>query len=150
MSFSTASLRSAAVALGTCLAALAGPALANGTSDHVYSIDLQRDGIDGFVTIRNVSANKHVSALKIEPTKSSFSLSMAGWVSCEKPPAFAESLLVQDGTRMYFGTIGLGHGKVWEQQVLHEDTGAEEARERGREVVRAHGRARAETDRSDL
>lgn len=119
-SFSTASLRSATLALGTCLAALAGPALANGTSDHVSSIDLQRDGISGFVTIRNVSANKHVSAVKIEPTKSSFSLSMAGWVSCEKPPAFAESLLVQNGTKMYFGTIGLGHNKVWEQQVLHE------------------------------
>jgi hypothetical protein len=109
---------SAALALG--LAVLAGPALANQTSDHVYSIDLQRDGISGFVTIRNVSANKHVSAVKIEPTKSSVSLSMAGWVSCENPPAFAESLFVQNGTKMYFGTIGLGHDQVWEQQVLHE------------------------------
>ena len=118
--FSTAALRASAFALGTGLAAMSGPALAGQTSDHVYSIDLQHDGIDGFVTIRNVSANKHVSAVKIEPTKSSFSLAMAGWVSCEKPPAFAESLLVQNGTKMYFGTIGLGHGKIWEQQVLHE------------------------------
>jgi len=116
----TLTLRASAAGLALGLAAFASPASAAQTSDHVYSIDLSQDGISGFVTIQNVSANKHINAVKIEPTKPSFSLSMAGWVSCEKPPAFAESILHVGGTKMYFGTLGLGHEQVWEQQVLHK------------------------------
>ncbi|GAB4352504.1 MAG: hypothetical protein Kow00114_01230 [Kiloniellaceae bacterium] len=111
-----------ASALALCLTALAAfavPAVAGQTSDHVYSIDLSRDGIDGIVTLQNVSANKHVNAVKIEPTKPSFSLSMAGWVSCEKPPYGYGAYLDEAKTKLYFGRLGLANNQVVEQGVLH-------------------------------
>jgi hypothetical protein len=106
--------------LAFVLAALTAPALAGQTSDHVYSIQLAQDGISGTVVIQNVSANKHVNAVKIEPAQQNVSLSLSGWVSCEKPPALAESRLLKNGTKMYFGILGLGHEQVWVQNVLYE------------------------------
>ncbi|MEO3430405.1 hypothetical protein AAFN88_16225 [Pelagibius sp. CAU 1746] len=119
-SFKTFAQGASALALG--LAALTAPAQAGQTSDHVYSIQLSRDGISGTVVLKNTSANKHVNAVDIQPTKPNLSISLSGWVSCEKPPALAESRLSPNGTKMYFGTLGLGHGQVWEQNVLYEAT----------------------------
>ena len=117
-SFKTSATGAAALALG--YAAFTAPAAAGQTSDHVYSIQLSQDGISGNVVLKNTSANKHVNAVKIEPTKPTVSISMSGWVSCEKPPALYESYLAQNATKMYFGTLGLPHDKVWPLQVLHE------------------------------
>ncbi|MPZ10963.1 MAG: hypothetical protein GEU89_12250 [Kiloniellaceae bacterium] len=109
-----------ATTLAFVLAALTAPALAGQTSDHVYSIALNKDGISGFVTIQNVSANKHVNAVQIQPMQQNVSLSMSAWVSCEKPPYSYHSNLVEKTTKMYYGILGLGHGQVWVQNVLYE------------------------------
>ncbi len=108
-----------ACALVLCLAAFAAPAIAGQTSGHIYNIELAEDGINGYVTLRNVSANKHVNAVQIQPTTSTLTFAMNGYVSCEKPPYGYFSYLDKDKTKMYFGRLGLGHGQVWEQAVLY-------------------------------
>lgn len=109
-----------ASALAFAFATLTAPALAGQTSDHVHSISLNKDGISGFVTIQNVSANKHVNSVQIEPMQQNVSLSMSAWVSCEKPPYSYHSGLREKATKMYYGVLGLAHGQVWVQNVLYE------------------------------
>ncbi len=117
-SFKTFAMGVSALALG--FAALTAPAVAGQTSDHVYNIQLSQDGISGIVTLQNISANKHVNSVNIQPTKPNVNISMSGWVSCEKPPYAYTSHLDEKKTKMYYGRLGLAHNQVWVQDVLYE------------------------------
>ena len=103
-----------ASALAIALTATAAiDATAATTSDQVYSISLKSTGISGFVTIKNISANKHVNSVNIQPTQGNISFSLDGWVSCEKPQYNYASEIVLDQTKAVFGTANiLGNAAV--------------------------------------
>lgn len=119
----TKTLNKMVLTIGFLTAALGGttgtPAWADTTavSDYVKKVDLQFTGYAATVHLKNVSSNKHVSAVKLQAMENALEFEMKGHLQC------AQDLdVTDDGARMYFGPVSLaGTGDINSSATLHNE-----------------------------
>ncbi|NCC23351.1 MAG: hypothetical protein EOM26_12970 [Alphaproteobacteria bacterium] len=95
-----------------------GEANANsGFGPQVERVDLSmKDGIHIDVLLKNVSNNKHVNAVNIQPASGTMDLNLDGFVKCAKDKS-TDFI----GSKAYFGTVSLQNGQIVENGVLFRD-----------------------------
>ncbi|MCX4187495.1 hypothetical protein [Methylophaga sp. OBS4] len=92
--------------------------LANQTSEYVKSVSLGIDGINYHqVILKNVSANKHIDAIQIQPQQTEIEINLAGHVSC-----IEDNDIQYDTAKAYFGPVSLFIDSIQSPQALYSAT----------------------------
>lgn len=92
-------------------------AAAEGHSEYVENVDIDFSGPTAVITVKNVSANKHVNALDLKTQESKLDFLVDGFVKCKK--ANGVDFL---GAEAYFGGVGIGgFGQLTTTGTLHSE-----------------------------
>ena len=110
-------------------------AASSGSSAYVHDVELEFEGVGPIIVVKNVSQNKHVSAVKLSTQGTQLDIGVAGTVTC----AGDDEILFQK-SEIYFGPVSLtGADDIDESATLASDDISVSSTKVGDNLVEAAG-----------